>query len=100
MVDPTEKLWNFKDIVGHEGPLKSTDPSYKGSTYNVMIAWEDGSRTYEPLSLIAADSPVQCALYAQQNNLLDLPGWKRFKALAHREKKMLCMINQVKLQSI
>ena len=59
------------------------------STYNVMVEWEVGERTYEPLSLIAADCPVICAIYAKRMGLLDLPGWKRFKTIAKREKKML-----------
>ena len=99
MTNPAEKLWTFKDIIGHEGPLSPTDRSYKGSTYNVMIAWEDGSQTYEPLNVIAADSPVVCALYAQKNDLLDLPGWKRFKGIAKNQRKMTRMLNQAKLSS-
>jgi len=99
MRDPAEKMWAFKDIVAHEGPLLPTDPSYKGSSYNVMVAWEDGSKTYEPLSGIAADSPVVCAIYAQRNGLLDLPGWKRFKAIAKNQRKMTRMLNQAKLAS-
>ena len=31
--------------------------------------------------------------------LADLPGWKRFKTLVKREKKMLRMVNQAKLRS-
>ena len=33
------------------------------------------------------------------NDLLDKPGWKRFKKLAKRKKKMLRIINQAKLRS-
>ena len=78
MSEPAEQLWQFKDIVAHEGPLTPDSPSYKGSSYNVMIEWEDGSRTFEPLHVIAADCPVICAQYAKRMGLLDLPGWKRF----------------------
>jgi hypothetical protein len=28
---------------------------YKGSTYNVLLAWETGESTYEPLDFIASD---------------------------------------------
>ena len=99
MEDPSEKFWAFKDIVGHQGPLQPTDKSYKGSTYNVMVEWEGGERTYEPLSIFAADCPVICAIYAKRNGLLDQPGWRRFKNLAKREKKLLRMVNQAKLNS-
>ena len=80
--DPNAILWTFEEIIAHEGPLKAGDPSYKGSAYNVLVKWSDGSSTYEPLSTIAADDPVTCAQYAQRAGLLDMPGWKRFQRLA------------------
>ena len=94
-----EVLWRYKNIIGHQGPLSPTDESYNGSTYNVQMEWENGEVTFEPLSIIAADDPVTCAIYARDHGLLDLPGWKRFKKLAKREKKLLRMANQAKLRS-
>jgi hypothetical protein len=41
-----------------------------------MVEWENGEITAEPLSIIAADDPVSCAIYARDNNLLDVDGWK------------------------
>jgi hypothetical protein len=99
MSDTNEPMWKFKDIIGHQGPLRKTDPSYKGSSYNVMVEWEDGSKTYEPLDIMAQDCAVICAIYAKRNNLLDTPGWKRFKSIAKNEKKMLRMVHQAKLSS-
>ena len=46
--DP-DSLFKFRDIVAHQGPLESTDPNHKGSKYNVMVEWESGEVTYEPL---------------------------------------------------
>ena len=92
-------LWRFKRIVSHQGPLRPDDPHYKGSSYNVKLEWEDGSMTYEPLHIIAADDPVTCAIYAKDNGLLETEGWKRFKRLAQRTKKFLRAINQAKLRS-
>jgi hypothetical protein len=94
-----EQLWKFKRITGHEGPLESHHNSYKGSKYNVMIEWENGEITSEPLSNIATDDPVTCAIYARENGLLDLPGWKRFKSIAKKEKKYIRMVKQAKLRS-
>ena len=48
--DPSEQIYKFKEVVGHQGPLKPGDSDYKGSRYNLMTHWEDGSYTYEPLS--------------------------------------------------
>jgi hypothetical protein len=97
--EETDIVWKFKRIVSHQGPLKPDHPDYNGSIYNIMIEWENGETTTEPLSVIAADDPVTCAVYAKNNNLLDAPGWKRFKSIARREHKMLRMVNQSKLRS-
>jgi hypothetical protein len=44
--------------------------------------WENGEITSDPLKVIAADDPVSCAIYAREIDLLDKPGWKRFKHVA------------------
>ena len=54
----------FRAIIGHQGPLKATDPDWKGSKYNVQVEWETEVVTIEPLSAIATDDPVTCAVYA------------------------------------
>jgi hypothetical protein len=92
-------VWKFKRIVSHQGPLTPNHPDYKGSMYNVMIEWENGETTNEPLQVIAKDDPVSCAIYAKENGLLDLPGWKQFKSIAKRQKKFTRMVNQAKLRS-
>ena len=95
--DPT--IWKFKRIVSHQGPLDKNHKDYNGSSYNVRIEWENGEVTDEPLTVIAADDPVTCAIYARDKNLLHLPGWKRFKGIAKRQKKLFRMTNQAKLRS-
>jgi len=49
--------------------------------------------------VFVADDPVACAIYARDNNLLDKPGWKRFKRRIKNHKKLLRMANQAKLCS-
>jgi hypothetical protein len=97
--DDDNTVWKFKRITAHQGPLTPKDDGWNGSTYNVMIEWENGEITSEPLSIIAADDPVSCALYARDNNLLDNDGWKRFKGIAKRQQKLTRMVNQAKLRS-
>jgi hypothetical protein len=65
--------WKFRCIVSHE---------FKGSQCNFLIEWEGGEITSESLKIVAADDPVSCAMYASENELLDKPGWKRFKYIA------------------
>jgi hypothetical protein len=72
--------WKFRRIVSHE---------YKGSQCNVLIEWENGEITSEPLKVIAADDPVSCAVYARENDLLDKPGWMRFKHIASMKRSSL-----------
>ena len=45
-----ETLDKFRAITDHHGPLKEDDPNYNGSLYNVMVEWEIGKITEEPLS--------------------------------------------------
>ena len=97
--DDDAVVWKFKRITSHQGPLKPEHKDYNGSSYNVMVEWENGEITAEPLSIIAADDPVTCAIYAREHNLLDKPGWKHFKSIAKRQKKFTRMVNQAKLRS-
>ena len=80
-----QELCRFRAKVGHEGPLKATDPNWKGSKWNVQIEWETGEITFEPLSVIAADGPITCAAFAKEKNLDNLDGWKRFRHLIKKE---------------
>jgi hypothetical protein len=95
---PADSTWAFKSISTHQGPLQSNDRRYKGSSYNVLVHWEDGSETYEPLSVMAKEDPITCAKYAQDNNLLDVPGWKSLKRIASRTIKFARMQRQYKLE--
>ena len=65
-----------------------------------MVEWETGDTTEEPLSLIAADDPVTCTVYAKKHGLLNLPGLKRFKHLAKNHKSLTRAINQLKIRQI
>ncbi|HEY9709872.1 MAG TPA: reverse transcriptase domain-containing protein, partial [Oculatellaceae cyanobacterium] len=71
----------------------------KGSLYNVTIEWENGEKTDEPLSIFATDNPVPCAIYARDNNLLHLTGWKSFKPIAKRQRNLFREANLAKLCS-
>jgi len=88
------KVVRKKWYSSHYGPLSRNDPSYSGSLYNIMVEWENGETTYEPLSVITANDPVMCAMYAREQSILKLHGWKRFKGITKWEKK-----NQAKLKS-
>ena len=93
-------VFTFKEVVDHQGPLSSTSQFYKGSSWNVQVHWEDGSKTWEPLNMVAKDDPVTLATYAKENGLLDTPGWKFLRRIAKNEKKMKRMLNQSRMRSM
>ena len=64
----SDALFKFRALIGHQGPFKPTDPNWKGCKYNVIVDCETGEKTYEPLSVLAADAPVTCAMYAKASH--------------------------------
>ena len=44
----SDDLYKFRALLGHQGPLKASDPNLKGWKYNVLFEWETGRR---PMSL-------------------------------------------------
>ena len=91
--DP-DSLFKFRDIVAHQGPLESIDPDQKGRKYNVMVEWESGEVTYEPLTLISKDDPINCAVYAKKHDLLDTTGWNHPKRYAKISKRLIRAVKQ------
>ena len=82
---PEERVWRFKDIVSHrKNKMK----------HEMLVKWEDDQKTWEPLKNIAMDDPVTCARYAMANNLLDVPGWKRFRRYAKMKTKIMNQLVQ------
>jgi hypothetical protein len=65
----------------------------------VLVELENGEITTEPLSVIAADDPMTCAVYAREHDLLDVKGWKCFWNLAKREKHFIRLVKQAKMKS-
>ena len=97
--DP-DSLFKFRDVVAHQGPLESTDPNHKGSKYNVMVEWESGEVTYEPLTLISKDDPITCAVYAKKHDLLDTTGWKHLKRYAKTSKRLIRAVKQSRIRQV
>ena len=97
--DP-DLLFKFIDIVAHQGPLESIDPDQKGSKYNVIVEWESGEVTYEPLTLISKDDPITCAVYAKKHDLLDTTGWKHLKRYAKTSKRLIRAVKQSRIRQV
>ena len=97
--DP-DSLFKFRDIVTHQGPLESIDPDQKGSKYNVMVEWESGEVTYEPLTLISKENPISCAVYAKKHDLLDTTRWNHPKRHAKISKRLIRAVKQSRIRQV
>jgi hypothetical protein len=95
-----DRLWTFKQIVGHTGPLTYKDEKWQGSQYNVRVLWEDNTITEEPLKTFAKDDPVTVAEYANKHGLLETPGWKHLRNIVKNQKNFGRMVKQAELKSI
>ena len=95
-----ETLYKFRAITDHHEPLKTNDPIYNGSLYNLMVEWETGEITEESLSIIAQDDPITCAAYVMEHNLLHLPKWNKIKHMAKHQKTLTRAINQTKIRQV
>jgi hypothetical protein len=42
----------------------------------ILVEWENGEITSEPLNIFGKDDPVTCAVYARKRRLLEEEGWK------------------------
>ena len=69
-------LFTFLEVLEHEGPLQPSDPSYKGSLYNVKLLWNDHSVTWEPLAMMIGQDPVTMDVYVKTNRQNDNDYWK------------------------
>ena len=48
-------FFNFNSIMEHQGSYSLSDPECLGSGHNLLIEWESGEITWEPLISIMAD---------------------------------------------
>ena len=92
-----DQTWNFRKIVGHKtGQTKREIPE-------ILILWESGEITYEPITEICKADAYLVAEYALEKKLLDQ--WhKRCPKLKLKQKaantnKMMRMINAAKMES-
>jgi hypothetical protein len=88
-------LLTFKSILAHQGPLSVRNPLYKGSAWNILIEWDQGEPTWEPLNLIAKCDPVSVALYGEANGLLNKKGWKYLKRHAKNARKIFKYVREI-----
>ena len=89
-------FYKLNCIKDHRGPYTSSDPEYLGSSYNLLIEWETGEITWEPLSNIIASDPYTCAIHAKKHDLLNTPGWKLLKRHARTARRLIRTLKKSK----
>ena len=89
-------LYKFKCIKDHRGPYTSSDPEYFGGSYNLLIEWEPGRMTWEPLSNIIASDPYTCTVYAKKHDLLNTPGCKLLKRHGRTARRLIRTLKKSK----
>ena len=94
----SDDLLKFRALSGHQGCIKPTDSIWKGCKYNVLVDWETGEKTYELLSVLAADSPLTCSMYAKEYDVLHIDGWKRLRNHAKRDKTLTRAVVQARIR--
>ena len=104
--DGWDGTWKFRKILRHKGPLKSNDKRYKGSSYNLLVEWESGEWSWEPLHTkdktgVFDTDPVTVGIYAYEKGLVGKKGWNfpYLKQIAKTQRRIIRRANQAKLQS-
>ena len=65
-----------------------------------MVAWDDGTQTWEPLNIIGKHDEITLAKYAKENDkendLLSKPGWKFLHITAKCQRFLNVALNAIK----
>ena len=76
-------------------PSSQQTPIGKDASIMSLLIGRLGRR---PISVLAADDPVTCAMYAKENDILHIDGWKRFRNLAKRDKTLMRAVMQSRIR--
>jgi len=97
-----EGTWKYRAIIGHQGPLTARNKKeHRGSPCDLLIEWETGECAYGPLHIFYKGDPVDVALCARDNDLIEEFHNPRtdIKRILKREKKMPRTLHQARLRS-
>ena len=87
--------WRFRKTLSH-----SLIPGKKvkdKTGIEIQVVWETGATSTESFEALKEDIPVNLAIYAKQNNLLELDGWDTLKKLTDILKLTERLVKQAKL---
>ena len=84
-----DDFYRVNDITGHKKV---------GSNWYLRIHWGDNTVDWRLYRDIFNSDPVEVAMYAKENGMLDEPGWRRCRNYVKNDKKLARMIHQAKLK--
>jgi hypothetical protein len=90
-VSPDERLWIFKEVKIHHKV---------GNIWKVPVRWDDDTESWIMLSSLLKDNPVTLAKNAEENNLLQIPGWKRLCYYLMSKKKQNSLRKHLSINSM
>ena len=64
----------------------------------VQMMWETGDNSTECFATLCRDIPVDLAIYAKENSLLEEDGWKKLAKVVNRSKLTERLVKQAKLR--
>ena len=66
----------------------------KDRKFEVLVKWETGEETWEPLRIMIKEDPITMASYAAEHNLLDQDQWKCLRPYHHQQKYIMKTIKR------
>jgi hypothetical protein len=104
----SDGVWKYEEIMDWKY-VKRTDEDYKGSSINILLRWNTGELTWEPLYApnrehkgFLHDDTAEVANYMRTHDLWKKRGWKGLplvRAYGKTEKRLRRRANQAKLKS-
>jgi hypothetical protein len=74
---PSQQTHSLKRIVAHYGPLTADHPAFIGSTFNVLVEWDNRRYSTEALEDVIDRDILSVLQYSNDCSLFDDSRWRR-----------------------
>ena len=87
--------WRFRKIISHSLIPGKKEKHKTG--IEIQVVWEMDATSTESFEALKKDIPNDLAIYAKENNILELDGWDALKRLVDQSKLIEWLVKQVNL---
>ena len=84
------EVWTFNKIINHKLTTENGKQIMK-----VLVEWDVGEPTWEPLSVIKKDDPISVAEYVKEKDIVHQPHWKWALKYIKNPKRFLRLTKQI-----